>query len=337
MGSDDPDGLIGVGEEPLEEEPPGSARRGGWRLRENWESLDFERTIRTAGVCGLFFYVVGLFTVNDYLYQIGVTDFAVLRVQFVVTGFLTVICMFVPAYLFVCVIATWNRVLEFARPTWKRPFPRDAEGRFVAGPGPALLEFLAFLVIFGAIVIISPKVELQSPLFKRLPHGGTLLVVAELVLLLMLGHRSRRVNDGVTWFSRRNEMTLFFGAVAFFAFLLFDTFASSIYPNVPSQFGGGKPRPIQIVIAADSVEIANHTIPGIFDAKGVSIQLDLLWETSDYLVVRQRDTPNGSIGQIDRDIVIFIVGEPRDLGLGNPSPKGPVIPHGAPQQPSPAP
>jgi len=51
---------------------------------------DVEQLTKVAAIFGLFFYVVGLLSVNGYLLNFGVTDFELIRTRFIYTGFLIV-------------------------------------------------------------------------------------------------------------------------------------------------------------------------------------------------------------------------------------------------------
>lgn len=57
------------------------------------EWSDAEKVSRLAAFAVLVLYVLGLLTVNIYLYQIGVTDFSVLRTRFILTGVLATLML----------------------------------------------------------------------------------------------------------------------------------------------------------------------------------------------------------------------------------------------------
>ena len=47
---------------------------------------DLEKFVRALAIAAAIFYVLGLLIVNMYLFQIGVSDFSLLRTRFILTG-----------------------------------------------------------------------------------------------------------------------------------------------------------------------------------------------------------------------------------------------------------
>jgi len=80
----------------------------------NGPEFAFVRTVlndlagKTLALIAATVYLVGLIMVNTYLYSIGVSDFAVLRVRFVMTGFISLM----PLVLFIACVLSVAGVFE---------------------------------------------------------------------------------------------------------------------------------------------------------------------------------------------------------------------------------
>lgn len=263
-------------------------------------------------------YVLGLLVVNMYLFKIGVSDFSVLRPRFVLTGFLATIPLLFVANIALAVVIA---VEGFSG----RPRPVDsAESRFKS-----VLVWFAVFMLFAITTltiwgwVIRSSIEFRSDLNAEFDGSDVvslfyiLLLIPTIIALIstdaLLNSASRRIN-------RTQLQTWGFpiGLIFMFSLLIFyyiDFFSSTFYPIVPEQFGGGGPKEVAIILAPDSNALG-ATLGFREAAQGLmSRHVDLLWETEQVYVVRDRTIRDAPVVLIDRDAVSAVVFAP-DAVLG---------------------
>lgn len=297
-------------------------KRSSWNKLQDWRSknqklLGSDNLLQSVAVFGLILYSLGLLVVNDYLFQIGVTDFAVVRVQFIVTGLLTLGFLMVPIFVAGLVVTGVEYFYFGARYVKRhRNFGILAKTKDPMTEGPLTALIMLVLCLSAAaipLLTISRNFDLHSAMldsggfktFGTVAYGAFLALFLRAKLKPAHGHYSR-VRSGMA------AVTILFACLFTVAFLL-DVVASSIYPGIPSQLGGGKPRPVELVVSIENAARLNQLFPDYFGADGVSQPLDLLWETDSYFVVRERGDEDARIAQVNKDEVLFVVGEPRYL------------------------
>ncbi len=261
----------------------------------------------------LSWYVLGLLVVNMYLYQIGVSDFSVLRTRFVLTGFLAVLPLIALLYIFLAVAMAVAGLKDYRHTDDDQSGDRLDRLHAFLNVGGVLSVFISAL---GAIWIWadSSNIDFRFHLFWSLginvEYIFMFLTLVPTVVSFSLGKlaltdmpRSRRPLAFQFW-------GMLFGVllqVGFFGFLYIDFFASTFYPITPEQFGGGRPKEVVIVLAPESNPLGTALGFAPVNQGPITRQVDLLWETEQMYVVRDRDLPEAPIVQIDRDAVSAVV------------------------------
>jgi hypothetical protein len=274
-------------------------------LQDEWPRL--ETLGRFATYVGIGLYILGLLISNVYLYQIGVSDFSVLRTRFILTG---MVAMLIPVPIGLLVFAEF---IAIQRVRW---FYTSQEGQsqrksnefFIALINVTIPIALGLLAISR---IAQSGVTFRSPLISSMGMSFDLIFASVFALIFVVIESAvlfqlRRDSESPHHLPGSGLVGMLFLIVAlplFTIFMYIDIFAASIYPIIPEQFGGGKPKEVELVIAesADLLGTAFGMEPGTADP--LIRRLDLIWETEQGYVVRDRGAPDSPIFQIDRDIV----------------------------------
>ncbi len=261
-------------------------------------------------VAALAGYVVGLLIVNMYLYKIGVSDFSVLRTRFVLTGFLATLPLLAFANIALAVVTA---VVGFRE---GRRLGNDKR-RDKFHTSLIVVTVLNFFVLIAAMVwdwIDRSNINFRSDFYAALGLDTDLIFIFLILVPMVVSvSLSRWVLAGESYYRRPLALQVWgmlFGVllqVGFFGFLYIDFFASTFYPLIPEQFGGGKPKEVVIVLAPESNALG--TTLGFAPASDgpITLQVDLLWETEQMYVFRDRNLPDAPIVQIDRDEVRAVV------------------------------
>lgn len=272
------------------------------RLRD----LSLDDYARAAAILGVALYVLGLLTVNVYLFQIGASDFSLLRTRFILAGAL--------AIFFLTVFAMWVAALvvaiSAATQTWA--LRQTGQWRHTRLAGPTLL---VALLITGFVVTVA-QLRASSPFTLRTSAiaaiDGNLewLVISGVVLPLLvlgIGRWACRRPTGEATASIELTATPILLTFAFLLvlFLFVDFFAASIFPAVPEQFGGAKPKPVTLFLKPTA-----NSLPGlrIEPAAEVTdpIVVRLIWEGEQGYLVQGLTEPSAPYVQIARDQVAAV-------------------------------
>jgi len=102
--------------------------------------------------------------------------------------------------------------------------------------------------------------------------------------------------ESVRWF-----WVVFFAVFAIAASIFYiSSFASSVYPNVPEQFGGGKPRSVQLLVDREALRGLKALGFKFCNDDQLSDTVAVLFEGENSFVVRQKGVP---VVQIDRSAI----------------------------------
>jgi hypothetical protein len=272
--------------------------------------LDLESWSKMMALLGILSYVVGLLGVNMYLYQLGVSDFSLWKPRFILTGFLALllsvlgfVCPFLGAwYMFfgnearvkTRQVLTNNRIKIFLLRAfcsinfWSREFWK----RWWIG----LIFFLAPLIVFSFFAWTGGS---NTPWTIGLSMYASSLSVGILGAAIVYGGRieNRKVTPKLEPLYRagRTGLSCVFATLFFILFLAL--FAQYVFPVLPEQFGGGKPKQIRILFEKDSLLGAEQIGIPIMPNKQVSEPVNLLFEGTDSYILR---LPNNQVVQIDR-------------------------------------
>lgn len=265
--------------------PPRSALPHGWNL---------DHVTKLAGAAAIGLYVLGLLIVNTYLFGLGVSDFSVLRTRFVLTGLLALLPPL--ALLFLALLAA-SVVTDFGE-LWDRDEkPKQFQTR-------SMLILRAILLATLPLALISQFDEYGIGPNLILPDRILLLMAPIFVMAMVLSMSPIFDNDDMNKMSGFQFSVMVLGSVMFagiFGIGYLDGFANDVYPKVPEQFGGGKPKTVQLLFASGSEPLAEKL--GLAPAEPVS----LLWETENVYVVREAGNDDAPVLQIDRDAVSAVL------------------------------
>lgn len=283
------------------------------KLTGKLSELSLDDIIKLLGAGTVLCYGVGLIVVQLYLLSVGVSDFGLVRTRFILTGVLALLLLVVLIYLGLTGVVA----ASYARSIWK---DNDAEGgRSVSRRAQSVFPVLIFVLGLGLgfTVLNQAGFRYRSPagdylLFSIMPVLSVFLGITTLAVFGHFGEqRRRRGLYKSTLMIVLSELTIM---VVIFAFVYFDFFANSVFPAIPEQFGGGRPRSVEIVFSGESAAWA-HANSLISDGGTQSKPLSLLWETDSLLILRD-PADSDSVIQVNRDDVRVIIIDPPDPSLG---------------------
>lgn len=299
------------------------------------------QTAKAAAFVTACFYITGLLTVNTYLYQLGVSDFSVLRPRFIYIGwwvFTFITVSFIPV---VFLLALWLPMTQ-SLVLNRKPFNRLAQSRHRR-----MFLFASFVITtvlyYGAIQwILRYARRINVPQRRNIitllvghPYLEAILLIILIYIIstsfILLIVQLMPLRNNVTQIVQASSAEiLIVQLVKIFVILCFlitslylyiSYFAQNFYPAIPEVYGGGRYREAQILFKSDSVTgIKQLNIPfsslngGIQSSPTVtttaiitdtllSERLVLLFEGTDIYVIRLE---SGEIVQIKKDTVAAI-------------------------------
>lgn len=273
---------------------------GSFEFRPRLEHLIQVIAIVTAGL-----YLIGLITVNVYLFRMGITDFEILRFRYILTGAM-IVGVIVIMLLLIALVSLGIRE-TILRLNNEGDDYSAARRRAIK----AQMGIVVLLLISGLYLAYHHYVSFNLPFFDALiwfvfaPLGGTFILVWLLMEALPEGSRKR---PGIT-----GSIIGSFVTSLFMLGVTVDFVANTIYASVPQQFGGGRPQTVQILVNPNMAQSVSQLLPSIFHSSpqpGQSEPVDLIWENDDYYIVRDQDEDPSNLIYIQRNSVIAIVGEP---------------------------
>jgi hypothetical protein len=254
-------------------------------------------------------YVIGLLLINGYLFQLGVTDFSLIRVRFIYTGALFV------AFVLLTSLPTFV-LLQVVGGELVRRAPERIEREAPAMMLLALRVSLMMLITpaFFSWALISTS-ESASPLrevvlavvisIAGVALGFILYMAWGGLFLRMLPAMisERTSNGGPSDPLKEGRALLFYGQVlvSLFWLLMFSTlFMGLIYPLIPDQFGGGEPKPVQLLIDNEAIAGVKDLGLNLRTKEGLSEPINLLYEGSQVYILR---TNERVIIQVKKELV----------------------------------
>jgi hypothetical protein len=275
-------------------------------VRTHLHDLSLDDYARAAAILGVALYVLGLLTVNVYLFQIGASDFSLLRTRFILAGALAVF--------FLTVFAMWVAALAVAISAVMLAWARRQNGPRTSPSftGPTLLVALliaGFLVTVAQLRTSSPF-TLSTSAIAAIDGDLEWLVISGVVLPLLvlgIGRWACRRPTGQASASIELAATPILLTFAFLLvlFLFVDFFAASIFPAVPEQFGGAKPKPVTLFLkpTANTLISLRDDAP---EAANAPLKVQLIWEGEQGYLVQGLAEPNSPYVQIARDQVAAV-------------------------------
>lgn len=273
--------------------------------------VDAENLIKSLAFVGASLYVLGLVSVNGYLFNIGITDFALIRARFMYTGALLIGVGFAatfPLYVFALGIASWRFVRHTGRKSrlggWLR-WRKDAAAIAVVF-GISLLS--VFLSVWMLYLIPWPSISGLSFMSSKVVYSLLLIIFALFVAIAgTLGYwmilDTRRVFAEFPAILK-NGVSVFGLMIVFLAFVgwMF-IFMIAAYPNIPEQFGGGRARLVRVLLEEESVDGARELGIPITEGTQLSAPVNLIYNGSETYVIGIGET---QIVQLDKSMVLGI-------------------------------
>jgi hypothetical protein len=274
--------------------------------------LPLDQIVRSVAAVAAFFYVLGFLTTNAYLYTLGVSDFSLLRTRFILTGVLT-LAPLVLALIWGVYVAVDISLFGGADGLSRRAYLWVLADIAV----PFLLYFALFSVVAENNVVTSAR---DAALLSAICAALVLAFLASLMLYRVSERRplSHLVYRGQTLASDRflqrfgvpNAVveSMVFGVGGVILFLVYvGLFGQYFYPSFPEQLGGGRPRTVQLLIAASGVSAARQLGLDVSDDSPLTPPLQLLWQGEEIYAIRLPPPRNRAVIQIDRGLVDGIV------------------------------
>lgn len=281
--------------------------------------------LRLAVELTLVLYVVGLLATNFYLFSLGASDFSLFRTRFVLTGALTLL----PLWLCVTeltpasILLVRQTELGYRIMTWKDGwqflkgllFPFFVLWLMCTFGTMSILKSLTISFILalvsstGAAVLIMrandlrllatlklDKVDITIPI-RREKHDGKRAVDRTNVL------KERRFTSATVLAFRLSGMVGIVSGSLLYVLLYTAIFSMYVYPAIPEQFGGAKPRAARFLFVDNSRQNVELLGLGVEGNSGMSIPVEILWQGEEYYLVRPSDGDDDLTIQLDRSIV----------------------------------
>lgn len=273
------------------DEPKQGQDESGSRRSPALVRIDWEKVTKVGVVWFGVMYVVGMLAVQTYLYRIGVTEIAVLRLQYIYTGALAITpvaaCTLAPMFAFYLLRDRTARELAASvrnESRWQRIFIAVATSRPTQWFGALVLAAIPLIAIwFGVALRDGGWAGLWAAvkIYVVSVAAGMLCLATVLVLSSDPNAATRRDRSPP-------KLVLAFGPVLFlvaYACLYLPLFTDYIYTVVPRQFGGGQPEMTRLVFYADKKAFASDLGVPISPNSNVSEPVKVLMETEKSYVI----------------------------------------------------
>jgi hypothetical protein len=295
--------------------------RDGWGIEIRPRNI--EDLSKLLAAVAIACYVIGLLVVNTYLYRLGVSDFSLFRTRFAITGALALI------------------------PIWASLISISAVPLLINSSRGDLHELRSLLRFFSHLVRLVAPIAVLFLLGNAVgirdrgvvgPFGLSLGLVFVLILGLavayagvaLVGAREnsmRADDDPDTERSRKRgplsgrpdalQMASQIAAVIVAPLPLFLLFiwylynvAVYVYPQVPQQFGGGRPREARLLFREDALQEAKYLGFGVAQNRLLSSPVRMLWENEDIYVIQSPEMLGDAIIRLDKSLVSAVVVDP---------------------------
>lgn len=236
-------------------------------------------------------YVVGVMAVNIHLHDLGVSDFSLVKARYVYTGVLAL------GYIGVAVVPPLIGLALLTFIPWvrrvalnDRPLPRSV--RCLGHKGPAWLSRSSLVsvaaVFFFVILLALPWIAFWWLLPGLLKYHETRTEAAALYfkgfLAGLAGVIFAFVADRVKHYAVRRAAFITSAGVLFLVLfgLPLWLFSTQILPQIPEEFGGGKPKLVQLLIAqGESMDDVQQLGLSPVPSSRVTLPVQVLFEGDD--------------------------------------------------------
>jgi hypothetical protein len=250
---------------------------------------NLEALAKSGAAFAVLFYVLGILVVNMYLFQKDISDFALFRVRFIVTGALS----FLPILL--CLLGLAQIRFQDAQLEQNR-FMRQWMGPLIKGAATCLYAFVGTF-------LIEKKITLAIFIAATFLTGFS-------IIRLLNDHSDTTLSPNILRPGLFRTLTsIIFLLLGGSVYLVI--FSDKIFPKIPEQFGGAQPKFVQLLIEKNSLDGArelgvpfrNNKPNEEVDRKGtngkelqtkeqLSLPVKMLFEQEDSFVLEVADDSN---------------------------------------------
>lgn len=285
---------------------------------------DLEAVVRWAGFVALLSYVSGLIAVNAYLFNIGTSDFALVRPRYVFTGLIVIMLQSLALVLGSVPVIIIHVILKpraFLRslPDWLAGVLRWFQKQlrlFVVYP--VTLALVLFTTIASISILFGlPGVGLRNVWTPRRALGTLLFIgLADAFWLYVVwvvneGYWSRkliRINR-LTGFSLRISHLVLAKRLVASIVLVVNSFVgcvvvgTGVYGSIAQQFGGGQPRWVQLMLTQDGAHMAQTLGLSVYSDGSLTTHYPLLWENEESYIIQLDSGGRRFIVKLERELV----------------------------------
>ena len=280
----------------------------------------------TAAAYATTFYVIGLLTVNSYLFRLGISDFSLLKPQFVYTGVLVALSAVIgPAGMLLqwriwrgpaelpskaprLLLQLLARLSQLDDKIWFRMIDRS-----YSAYSAAMIPLVPLVIfVFLLCVLQSTPLGLGRESAQHILRGAAALYITNMAWaaagfsLLVFTAGAAAAQDNSTATQKRSALdNLFYIPVAALLFIAasmwyIELFASNVYPLIPEQFGGGKSGGIKLLFTHDGLTDAAQLGIPIPQGAQISEKVAVLFESSEMYVLR---LPDGRVVTVTKKLI----------------------------------
>lgn len=289
------------------------------KQKPSFASPDWGRIGKLGTILLGLLYVVGILTVNTYLYVegIGTAEFSFLKAHYIYTGVLTM----APIAVF-CLLPLFG-LFFLKNPNFDMSIDDEMKKRLENSIFYSPINWLINSIVFRLFVFLAFFLMplILNELFMFLIDSDAsesvriltgikmyyLSVITAIIAWSILLSLSEEHEEG----EKKQFRTLQSVVVPFLTIIMFvgissqylTLFTSNIYTNVPRQFGGGKPSINKFLFFSDKMDTVSELKIDIPPGSKLSVPLSLLYETNDTYVVKGQ---NGRVIRLSKKLIAAV-------------------------------
>jgi hypothetical protein len=273
-----------------------------------YKRINGEVVAKNLALFGLSCYIIGLLSVNMYLFSLGFSDFTPINPRFIATGCLVFAILAINVSL--PLMGIWFFLYKRTKPKKRKPIVWKY--RILNIISKIMRVFLstdleralgALALVLAPILIFVIFLIANDTTFD--PNIILYWVVTNMAVILyttglIFSSNNKETDTKKSSFYRIGNMLneWFILAISCLAYVVL--FTSFIYPVIPEQFGGGQPKQVTILFdpaAIDGIRELGVPIP---QTTQLSEPVTLLFESSDRYILRLQ---NKQVVGIDKKLV----------------------------------
>jgi hypothetical protein len=236
--------------------------------------ITFTSLAPLVGTAAGLVYGLGLLTVNSYLFMFGASDFGLFHARFVLTGLTSLVVLSLCGLLpFIGMNLVYGARFELSS---KPKVEKTLLG--------ATIFIVAFCCLATPVVLLTVYINLSS-VYSLLLILTSMSLVGSIILLFVPSLQPKRF---VTLMTAIHALVPYVAlamiAVTFFGAFVAE-FSGHVFPRIPEQLGGARPRPAVLLINhEDVVGVRQLGVP--MSGGETSMQIELVFTGEDFVLVR---------------------------------------------------